>query len=64
MEEIQEARRKIDALEIALRKTGTTQLLTPSVKNAGIEQVHCAIIECLRSMADALEKIERQSGKD
>ena len=64
MKDIEEVRRKIDALETALRNTGTTQLLTPSLKNSGIEQVHSALMECLRSMADALERFEQRAPRD
>jgi hypothetical protein len=59
MEQIQELRRKISAVEIALGNTGSTELLSPAVKDASIEQAHRAIIDCFKVIAEAFEALQR-----
>jgi len=59
MEQIQELRRKISAVEIALRNTGSPELLSPAVKDASIEQAHRAIIDCFKVTAEAFEALQR-----
>jgi hypothetical protein len=63
MKEIQEVHRKINAIETALRDVGSTQLISPTVKDVGIEQAHRAIIDCLKAIAEALEKIQHTHNK-
>jgi hypothetical protein len=59
MEQIQELRRKISAVEIALRNKGSTELISPAVKDASIEQAHRAIIDCFKAIAEAFEALQR-----
>jgi hypothetical protein len=53
---------KINAVEIALRDSGTEMaIVSPRTKAAGIQLAHRAIIDCLKSIAEALEEIERHA---
>jgi hypothetical protein len=53
---------KIHAVEVALQDSGTEwAIVSPRTKAAGIQLAHRAIIDCLKSMAEALEHMEKSS---
>ena len=55
-------RDKIHTVEVALQDSGSPSLcVSTRVEDAGIQLAHRAIIDCLKSIAEALEQIERRS---
>jgi len=59
---LDQVRDKIQRVEVALRDSGSPSLcVSTRVEDAGIQLAHRAIIDCLKSIAEALEQIERPS---
>lgn len=59
---LDQVRDKIHTVEVALRDSGSPALcVSTRVEDAGIQLAHRAIIDCLKSIAEALEQIERRS---
>lgn len=61
---LDQVRDKIHTVEVALRDSGSPALcVSTRVEDAGIQVAHRAIIDCLKSIAEALEQIERRSSQ-
>jgi hypothetical protein len=59
---LNQVRDKVHAVEVALRDAGTEPaIVSPRAKAAGTQLAHKAIIDCLKSILDALEDIENRS---
>jgi hypothetical protein len=59
---VHQVREKIDAVEDALRGTETdSRLISREVEDAATQQIHRAIVDCLKAIAEALEQIERHT---
>ncbi len=57
-----QVRDKIHAVEVALRDPGPGNLcVSPTIEAAGTQTAHRAIVDCLKSIAEALELIEKRS---
>jgi len=59
---LDQVRDKIHTVEVALRDSGSPSLcVSTRVEDAGTQLAHRAIVDCLKSIAEALEQIERRS---
>lgn len=59
---LDQVRDKIHTVEVALQDSGSPSLcVSTRVEDAGIQLAHRAIIDCLKSIAEALEQIEKRT---
>jgi hypothetical protein len=62
---LDQVRDKIHTVEVALQDSGSPSLcVSTRVEDASIQLAHRAIIDCLKSIAEALEQIERRSSHE
>ena len=58
---LDQVRDKIHSVELALRDSGSViPCVSTRAEAAGIQLAHRAIVECLKSIVEALEQIERR----
>jgi hypothetical protein len=59
---LDQVRDKIHTVEVALQDSGsTTPCVSTRAEAVGIQLAHRAIVDCLKSIAQALEQIEKRS---
>lgn len=59
---LDQVRDKIHTVEITLQDSGsTTPCVSTRAEAVGIQLAHRAIVDCLKSIAEALEQIEKRS---
>jgi hypothetical protein len=59
---LDQVRHKNHTVELALGDSGSTPLcVSTRVDDAGTQLAHRAIVDCLKSIAEALEQIEKRS---
>ena len=63
MQELEEVHRQISDLEATLRTPGSSPLISTKVKDVSIEQAHRAIVDCLKAMAEVLDKLAQTQKK-
>jgi hypothetical protein len=62
MTALDQVRNKIHSVEVAFQDSGSiTPCASARVEAAGTQLAHRAIIDCLKSIAEALEQIEKRS---
>ena len=61
---LDQVRDKIHTVEVALQDSGSTiPCVSTRAEAVGIQLAHRAIVNCLKSIAEALEQIEKRSSR-